>query len=138
MVAGAVHSVAVAVVALVVIVVVIAVAIVLSHVVHLALKATVAVIVLRTVALLLPVLKDALKAVLNPVVISALTTAVVTASKHETIATAALRAHLAAETTLAAVPVIVSHGALKWWVLATSSPTMRAVMQHPSALALKC
>ena len=132
----------------------------MSHVVHLALKATVAVIVLRTVALLLPVLKDALKAVLNPVVtsavnnealhpaeakavlnpvvISALTTAVVTAWKHETLATAALRAHLAAETMLAAVPVIVSHGALKWWVLATSSPTMQVATQHPSELALKC
>jgi len=125
-------------------------------------------IVLKTVAHLLLALKDALKvvaisvqslaqkAVLNNVVIPAAnnaashlamvkhalshvainapTIAEATASTH---AIAVPHAHQAV-TMRAAVPAIVLHAALRSWVLATSSHTMRAVKQHPSALALKC
>jgi hypothetical protein len=86
--------------------------------------------------------RRAVKRALNPVAISAkrhvptvaLIHAVKTASTH---ATAVPPAHQA-ETMRAVVPAIVLHAALKSWVLATSSRTMRGVMQHPSALALKC
>jgi hypothetical protein len=125
-------------------------------------------IVLKTVAHLLLALKDALKvaaisvqklaqkvvlshgvisaannavshlAVVKPalshVAINAPTIAAATASTH---ATAVHHAHQA-ETMRAAVPAIVLHAAPKSWVLATSSHTMPVVMQHPSALALKC
>ena len=74
------------------------------------------------------------KPALSPVAINALTIAAATASTH---ATAAPHAHLAV-TMHAVVPVIVLPAAPKWWVLATSNHTMRAVMQHPSALAPKC
>jgi hypothetical protein len=73
------------------------------------------------------------KPALSHVAISAPTIAAATASTH---ATAVPHAHQAV-TTLAAVPAIVLHAALKSWVLATSSHTMPVVMQHPSALALK-
>jgi hypothetical protein len=74
------------------------------------------------------------KPALSHVAISAPTIAAATASTH---ATAVPHAHQAV-TMLAAVPAIVLHAALKSWVLATSSHTMPVVMQHPSALALKC
>ena len=74
------------------------------------------------------------KPALSPVAINALTIAAATASTH---AKAAPHAHLAV-TMHAVVPVIVLPAAPKWWVLATSNHTMRAVMQHPSALAPKC
>ena len=155
----------------------------LSHVAHLALKATVAVTASKAVAIVLKTvvhphraLKLALraeakvaaisvqKAASNPAVISAANNAalhlavakavsspvaisvkmhvlrieVATVLNHVTIATAVPRAHLAVVTMLAAVQAIVSQGALKWSVLATSSPTMQVATQHPSALALKC
>jgi hypothetical protein len=125
-------------------------------------------IVLKTVAHLLLALKDALKvaaisvqklaqkAVLSQGVISAANNAVshlavvkpalsqeaingptIAAATASTHATAVPHAHQAV-TMRAAVPVIVLHAAPKSWVLATSSHTMPVVMQHPSALALKC
>ena len=84
------------------------------------------------------------KAVSSPVAISALTTVVATASKHVTIATAAplaLQARQAAVTlvTLVAAQVIALHlAAPRSLVQAISSHTMPAAMQHPSALAPKC
>jgi hypothetical protein len=79
---------------------------------------------------------------LNPVAISAKThgptIALIHAAKTAlTHATAVPHAHQAV-TMRAAVPATVLPAALKSWVLATSSHTMRAVMQHPSALAPKC
>jgi hypothetical protein len=74
------------------------------------------------------------KPALSPVAINALTIVAATAPTH---ATAAPHAHLAV-TMHAVVPVIVLPAAPKWWVLATSNHTMRAVTQHPSALAPKC
>ena len=84
----------------------------------------------------------AVKRALNRVAISAKmlvpTVALIHAAKTGlTHAIAVPHAHQAV-TMRAAVPAIVLHAALKSWVLATSSHTMRAVMQHPSALALKC
>jgi hypothetical protein len=128
-----------------------AVAIVLKTVVHLRLALKDA---LKVVAISVP--KLAQKAVLNNVVIPAAnnaashlavvkhalshvainapTIAGATASTH---ATAVPHAHPAV-TMRAAVPAIVRHAALKSWVPVTSSLTMPVVMQHPSALALKC
>jgi hypothetical protein len=74
------------------------------------------------------------KHALSHVAINAPTIAEATASTH---AIAVPHAHQTV-TMRAAVPAIVLHAALKSWVLATSSHTMRAVMQHPSALAPKC
>jgi hypothetical protein len=74
------------------------------------------------------------KPALSHVAINAPTIAAATASTH---ATAVPHAHQAV-TMRAAVPAIVLHAAPKSWVLATSSHTMPVVMQHPSALALKC
>jgi hypothetical protein len=84
----------------------------------------------------------AAKPALNPVAINAKTLGPTIALIHAaktalTHATAVPHAHQAV-TMRAAVPAIVLHAALKSWVLATSSHTMRAVMQHPSALAPKC
>jgi hypothetical protein len=143
------------------------VVIVLNHAAHLALKATEAVIAskivrlhhalkvaLRVAAISAPraasnratisvannaALRLAVaKVVSSPVAINALTTVAVTASKRATIATAVHHAHLAAVTTLVAVQAIALHlVAPRSLVQATSSPTMLAVMLHPSALAPK-
>ena len=82
------------------------------------------------------------KAVSSPVAISALTIVAVTASNHATIVTAvhpALQALLAVVTMhVAAQAIALRPVAPRSWVLAISSPTMPADMQHPSALALKC
>jgi hypothetical protein len=82
------------------------------------------------------------KAVLSPVAINAQTTVAVTASKRATTARAVhpvLLVHPAAETMPAVAQAIASHPvAPRSLVQATSSPTTLAVMQHPSALALKC
>ena len=76
------------------------------------------------------------KAVSSPVAINALTTVVATALKH---ATAAHPVRLAAVTMRVAAQAIASPPvAPRSLVLVTSSPTMPADTQHPSALALKC
>jgi hypothetical protein len=85
------------------------------------------------------------KAVSSPAAISAPTIGAATASKHATIATIATAVHPALQALQAAVtiPVVAQATALrpvapKSSVLAISSPTMREVTQHLSALAPKC
>ena len=160
MVVVAVHS--VAVVALVAT----AVVTVLNHAVRLALKATVVatvskvvVIALKTAVHLHPVLKVvailALRAVSNPVAISAANNAALRLAAKVALNPVAISAKtLAVKTVLTletpaplahpvvstrvAVPAIVLHAVLKSSVLATSSLTMLAVTPHPSALAPRC
>jgi hypothetical protein len=151
-----------------------AVVTVLNHAVRLALKATVVatvskvvVIALKTAVHLHPVLKvvailalravsnpvaisaannaalrlAVAKAVSSPVAISALTTVVATASMHVTVATTAplaLQARQEAVTLVAAQVIALHLAAPRSLVQAISSHTMPAAMQHPSALAPKC